>query len=233
MKKILVATVALTLGATAAFAGSIKGTKHDLSAYTTHGAVTSNSTQICVFCHTPHNAVVNSLLWNRSLPSKTYGVYTSSTNAAVRAVLRTASIGPANNSILCLSCHDSTLANLANNMGPSRGTTTDGAVLSMTDPNNTWTTVGAVAADAQSLTNDHPVGFDYAAAYAANTAGLYDQNVAATNMASTASSIFFSVGAKPYTMECASCHQVHDNVNGKFLRMTNAQSKLCLACHIK
>lgn len=233
MKKVLALTAVLALGATTAFAGSIVGTKHDLSTYTTHGAVKSNSTQICVFCHTPHNAVVNSLLWNRSLPATTYQVYTSSTNASVKTVLKAGSMGPNNNSILCLSCHDvATVANIATNMGPSQGTTTGGA-LTMSDPNSTWASVGAVAAAPRSLTNDHPVGFSYGAAVAANAAGLKITATAATNLGGTPTTVFFSGPAGSDVMECASCHMVHSNDNGKFLRVTNIQSQLCLACHIK
>jgi predicted CXXCH cytochrome family protein len=34
-------------------------------------------------------------------------------------------------------------------------------------------------------------------------------------------------------VECASCHDPHTNANGTFLRMSNAGSAVCLACHIK
>ena len=32
---------------------------------------------------------------------------------------------------------------------------------------------------------------------------------------------------------CSSCHDVHNTANGKFLRINNAGSNLCLACHNK
>lgn len=35
------------------------------------------------------------------------------------------------------------------------------------------------------------------------------------------------------SVECATCHDVHNPANGTFLRISNAQSALCYACHIK
>jgi predicted CXXCH cytochrome family protein len=34
-------------------------------------------------------------------------------------------------------------------------------------------------------------------------------------------------------MECSTCHDVHDNTNPPFLRMSNTNSNMCLSCHIK
>ncbi|MEO6486324.1 MAG: cytochrome c3 family protein, partial [Thermoanaerobaculia bacterium] len=35
------------------------------------------------------------------------------------------------------------------------------------------------------------------------------------------------------TMQCASCHNVHDPLNVPFLNISNAASALCTTCHIK
>lgn len=35
------------------------------------------------------------------------------------------------------------------------------------------------------------------------------------------------------SVECASCHDVHNSGNGTFLRVANLKSALCFACHIK
>lgn len=42
----------------------------------------------------------------------------------------------------------------------------------------------------------------------------------------------FAAGSRP-SVECATCHDVHNAGNGSFLRVSNARSALCLACHIK
>ena len=39
-------------------------------------------------------------------------------------------------------------------------------------------------------------------------------------------------GAQPY-VECASCHDPHTSDQATFLRTTNANSALCLSCHVK
>jgi predicted CXXCH cytochrome family protein len=35
------------------------------------------------------------------------------------------------------------------------------------------------------------------------------------------------------SLECGSCHAVHDSANSPFLRYTMAGSQLCLGCHNK
>ena len=35
------------------------------------------------------------------------------------------------------------------------------------------------------------------------------------------------------TVECASCHNPHNNSLGNFLRKANTGSAICLSCHIK
>ena len=70
--------------------------------------------QICIFCHTPHNAnVVNqSPLWNRKFSEQTFSRYSSATlqirvNAAARTPAQyEAGAQPDGSSKLCLSCHD-------------------------------------------------------------------------------------------------------------------------------
>ena len=71
------------------------------------------------------------------------------------------------------------------------------------------------------LTNDHPVNFTFGAALIAADGELQ----APTN------AILFGVGADQ--VECASCHNVHDNTNSPFLVTSNAASALCLDCHTK
>ena len=70
--------------------------------------------QICIFCHTPHNAnVVNQTpLWNRKFSEQTFSRYSSATlqiriNPAISSPAQyTAGSQPDGSSRLCLSCHD-------------------------------------------------------------------------------------------------------------------------------
>jgi predicted CXXCH cytochrome family protein len=173
----------------------ITGSPHDFSA---RGW---GSSELCVFCHTPHNANVTAgTLWNHGLTIATYTLYTSPTMNATTAQ-------PGATSKLCLSCHDGTVA--VDTFGTRTGTNfvTGGALLGT------------------SLSNDHPIGFTYDAALATTDGGL----VTPLN----ASQVVANVPLYGAKVECASCHQVHDNALGDFLRVSNAGSGLCLKCHVK
>ncbi len=86
----------------------IRDTKHNLSASGPGPIKADSETQICIFCHTPHNASPSSPLWNHA-PSTavTYVNYWSST-------LKSYGQGGAppidGFSKLCLGCHDGTVA---------------------------------------------------------------------------------------------------------------------------
>jgi len=105
---------------------------HDLSTTsTTHGPKSSTETEVCFFCHAPHQEknttdplVINgpgnpgqTPLWNKYLSSvATYGVYSSTSFNALLAGagltitdLGGAVAGSAYVSNLCLSCHDGTV----------------------------------------------------------------------------------------------------------------------------
>ncbi len=63
--------------------------------------------QVCVFCHTPHNASPAVPLWNKVYTpgvENSYRMYTSS--ATLTATAKAAKITANSESLLCLSCHD-------------------------------------------------------------------------------------------------------------------------------
>lgn len=199
-------------------------TGHDLSTGSTFGA-TSDVDRICVFCHTPHQAAAangQDPLWNHELSAvANYGVYSSATMNATPTELGGAVAGSAAISNLCLSCHDGTvgvgtLYNDPNELGGAAPTITDGgnvvAGLITGNPN-----LG------NDLTNDHPVNFTYDTALATADGELYDP--AATPQ--TAALLFAG------NVECASCHDPHDNTFQPFMVMDNTNSALCVTCHVK
>lgn len=53
-----------------------------------------------------------------------------------------------------------------------------------------------------------------------------------TRSGATATNGSVLTGAQPF-VECASCHDPHTTANPTFLRTTNANSAVCLACHTK
>ena len=181
---------ALLFAATSSMGQSIVGTPHDFSA---RGW---GSTQICIFCHTPHNGTTNlpAPLWNHAVTASTFTLYSSSTLNAI--------VGqPAENSKLCLSCHDGTVA--IDSFGGRTGT-------------NFMTGSALLGAN---LSNDHPVSLTYDAALVAADGGLKTPPADLPLFSSK--------------VECATCHNVHNNSLGDFLRASNAASGLCLKCHNK
>ena len=61
-------------------AAGITGTKHDFK-----GEAWNTGGQICIACHTPHNAKTTQLipLWNHTATTTVFGLYTSNTLQAV------------------------------------------------------------------------------------------------------------------------------------------------------
>jgi len=226
MKKILTVAVLLSLGAGVSYATSISFSKHNLSTSGT-GVHSTTQTQICIFCHSPHNPM-GGPLWNRTPPTTdpaTYLLYTS--GSTLTAAAKTARIDTSSVSILCLSCHDGTV----NEIG-SRVINKVGNPMTMVDTNGTWTKSGVVW-DGRTPVN-HPVGFDYLLAQSQNPDKLRPARDVTALLGEGFNVFFWSTQTAPYynSMECATCHTVHDPANSPFLRISNANNALCLACHI-
>jgi predicted CXXCH cytochrome family protein len=184
---------------------AVATTKHNLSASGPGARRASSETEICIFCHAPHNNAPSGQLWNRRLPSTTYAPYTSST-------LKSASGQPNGASLLCLSCHDGTIA-----LGDvlNRATTIDMAG-------------GALSGNVllgTNLTDDHPVSFVYDAALRAARGELADPATLVKP-----SKVRLDGSGR---LQCTACHDPHDDANGKFLVAPNTASALCQTCHIK
>jgi len=209
MKKVLVLVAVFSLLASSAFA-LIAGGKHDMSV----GTADNESTETCVYCHTPHGAGTIAPLWNRTAWTGATGFYNSATlNAAT-------SLDGVNTSdaALCLSCHDgTTLANAVSN--PPNFSGALGTTMVGLDNNSTMGT---------DLSDDHPIGFTYDAALVTADGELKAVGDVITTLGSN---VFYGTGADQ--MWCSSCHDVHKYDTGAFLRISNNASALCLACHIK
>lgn len=213
----------------AAFESNIRDTKHNLSRWANKGYSSATVDEICVFCHTPHNAPTWPL-WNRNLSSNTYAIYSSK-------VFNAATLGE-NMSLdsytkLCMSCHES-LNNVAN-LGPNKyqyqkakGNT---AVNRFATPSGlSQPTTSMLGTD---LMDDHPVGFNYEKA--AGKYPLHDKIAVVSALG------YNGVPSKVFPddkMSCVSCHDVHGKIeNGGvipiLLKKANGSSQLCLACHKK
>lgn len=122
------------------FADSIVNSKHNLSISGPGQVKGVTESEICIFCHTPHNATSHAPLWNRYESGQSYIPYTSTTLKAL--------IGqPTGASKLCLSCHDGTIA-----LGMVRSRT---EVIPFTQP------IGAEQNLGTDLSNHHPISFRY------------------------------------------------------------------------
>lgn len=191
-------------GSGPALGKSIVDSLHNLSVSGPGAVRATTQDEICVFCHTPHNARPDiPYLWNRQDPAGPYIPYYSSTLKA--------SVGqPTGTSRLCLSCHDGTIA--------------PGAVLSQATPMTlTASMAGRRSNLGTNLTDDHPVSFDYNSAYSFPDSQL----VAAGSLPSVIR--LDSTGQ----MQCTACHNPHNDQYGKFLVMSNLGSALCVGCHRK
>jgi predicted CXXCH cytochrome family protein len=215
MKRVLgILTLLLLAAAGGAFA-QVAGTPHDLS------AALPTTQRICVFCHTPHGALSQTPaatsqypLWNHTLSTNTFTVYDSATMNATP----TPFAGTDNSSsALCMSCHDGSvgIGSLVNNPNlPTGGEET---------PTNVATLITGNANLGTDLSNDHPVNFTYDTALATADGGLVDPATSPTIQG-------WLIGG---TVQCASCHDPHDNTNFPFLNATNIGSALCSTCHLK
>lgn len=97
-------------------ANGIASSRHNLGGLGEY-IITSDTTEICVFCHTPHHSESEMTpLWNRNITSTTFTAYgTTIGGSSITTVL-----GP---SLACLSCHDgvTTFDNLVNKPGKDLG----------------------------------------------------------------------------------------------------------------
>ena len=108
---------ALTAQSAFAQASNIASSKHNFSSTSTNTirAAAGGTTQICVFCHTPHGAtsLAYAPLWNKVLTTVAlYALYTSDYLGPIASggLGYPAAVQPKEKSRLCLSCHDGTVA---------------------------------------------------------------------------------------------------------------------------
>jgi predicted CXXCH cytochrome family protein len=206
MKKLMIFVVAIFLGS--CLFGQISGSAHDFS-----GDAWNPSGEICIVCHTPHNAdpyndgIADAPLWNHDADMTTvYTLYSTSTLQATPGQ-------PSGVSKLCLSCHDGVTA--LDSFGGATGTIS----LTSSDP-------GFLDTD---LSDDHPISFTYNAT-TPNDPEIFDPTTTTTTLGGTIQADLLDGGT---TMECSSCHDVHGTMNPALLKISNAGSQLCLTCHDK
>lgn len=207
-------------------------------------------TEICIYCHTPHNAEAGQkFLWVRQGQTASFALYTASpTLNFTKAGAQLSDV-----SKMCMSCHDGATA--LNSMANPRPGMVSNRLGDVWDPSFTgeWgPNIGEWGVDSGgsggNLTNDHPVSFNYDQSYAAESAAgtLYP-----INDAKAKGLVFWGPGQN--MVECVTCHDPHVNYGSwysrepgrqhslgtfdrslaPFLRRSNASSGLCFSCHNK
>jgi len=179
----------------------------------------------CKSCHAPHNGSVANggtqntgliQLWSRSFPAaaNTFGVYDSATMANKATDLGGSALTTSSDvrmySLLCLSCHDGVTSTFsAINSGAGMKTANMvGSKLSFGGP---YESLG--------LTNDHPVNINH------------DPSKNASLAAAATVTATLPLYGSGNSLQCATCHEPHNNTNTNYLRMVN-NTTLCTTCHL-
>ncbi len=231
----------------------VENSKHNMSSTpfaeqgTIKSAASGGTTEICVFCHTPHSGNTEAPLWNRALYPSAPSGYKAYTSDVLSALSYSSAEDPYASSgtgvihaktRICLSCHDGTIAigrlvNLPTSFGNADPNTTFIAMQGTSGGYMPPAFAGYMGVD---LSDDHPVAIphhnlnDGELASVINTTdapnvNLYELNAGQVRRTKTG-------GAGSY-VECTSCHNAHDNQYGNFLVDPNTNSKICTSCHDK
>lgn len=209
--------------------------------------------RVCIYCHAPHNTYKLSPanngpgagigagpmapddytylpLWNHTVTVEAFTMYQNGPGAPTVGPKASQAIdqnplGPGPSSLLCLSCHDGSVAvnaygnsaQLAHSRGPI-----DGGRIGV---------VYQIGKDGY-LGNHHPIAFNYDAV-AAVDGDIVSADVASFGAAGAVRNHLYGAGNDQ--MECGSCHSVHNKGNGgeTLLWTTDTASGLCLTCHDK
>jgi predicted CXXCH cytochrome family protein len=194
--------LAMLLAAVPTYAG-VKDGLHNLSVTGPGQTKAVSEGSLCEFCHISHSANPDTPLWSRPDPTATYIPYSSSTAIAQPGQ-------PTGTSLLCLSCHDGTIAlgQVINRGNP----------ISMAGGRERMTGKGLTGTD---LRDDHPISFEYSGNLAASNGEL-----AAPGSISSALRL-----DENGELQCTTCHDPHDSPYPKLLHVSNVGSQICVECH--
>ena len=235
----------------------INGTPHDIPRTDTGMAFMPNPDdglqRVCIYCHAPHNTYKLSPanggpaagvgagpmapdafdylpLWNHELTDNylAYTLYQNGPGAPQDGAKASQAIAngmnPGSTSLLCLSCHDGSVAvNAYGNNQQRPGSLSSGG--------NSLSGTEYVIGQDNYLGNHHPIGFSYDDVAAVDTE-IRSADEATLGAAGTVRSHLFGANG---TMECGTCHSVHNtgNTGEALLWRSDTRSNLCLTCHAK
>lgn len=249
---VAVSVLGITTASFAAITYGVKNTVHNIGSTSIASTKTDETSEICVFCHTPHNSKAGQkFIWNRNNPdTATFMLYTASPTLNFAKGVTISEV-----SKMCMSCHDGATA--MNSMANPRGITfatrigdawPDAFCDPATDPSCWGPNIGEYNIETSTgggnLTNDHPISFSY------NQARLNEG--ATTTLVTETGDLIGDLPLWNGKVECVTCHDPHidygdsngtkqaggSNPTGNpaltpFLRKSNASSNLCFTCHNK
>jgi len=213
--------------------------------------------RLCIFCHAPHHtyrvttagavgtgplATADATylpLWNHTITQQVFTPYYNGSDAPASGPKHAQSmdalgtpqgtfdrVGAA--SLLCLSCHDGSIAVNEYGHNPQTPKSQSSGGVSITPQYN----IG----QGGYLANHHPIGFLYDAV-AGLDPEIFDSNTAVFDQTYDGGSNIVPVSNLLWAgkMECATCHAVHNtgNTGEKLLYVSDKNSNLCFSCHNK
>lgn len=242
-------------GETPSTAGiGINGTVHDLRRANTRVGYKSSPAdsldRLCIFCHAPHHtyrlttagatgtgplAPANATylpLWNHTITNMVFVPYKNGPDEPINGPKRSQAIDTFDKigatSLLCLSCHDGSVAVNEYGHSPQNPASQSGGGITIASQYN-------IGKDGY-LANHHPIGFPYDVV-AGLDPEIFASNIAVFDQTYDGKSDIIPVanllpGGK---MECSTCHAVHNKGNSgeKLLYVSDKNSNLCFSCHNK
>jgi len=202
---------------------------------------------LCTFCHTPHKAQVQALLWNHKLSANTF-TWSDPTTTAGTVYPSFKGDTYKGGTAKCLSCHDGSVA--VGDVGWWAG---GPANLDPTKLTGAFQTASATG----SMTGNHPVAMPYPYLGAVNTYNgvkngpatkltdwLADPQTVGIALYNDDGSGNISGGAVAGKsgIECSSCHDPHNgsSVQDQYLLLgtlggsnSGTNGYICLKCHVK
>ena len=235
-KKILLSLSAFTFFSVELLA--IDGKHNGLSISSVNGG------DICVYCHTPHAANKGPTgptpIWNKGTSPTDFDMY-GTTLAGTETAAQ-----PTNQSLACLSCHDGVSAMNAVVNAPGSGFQGRFAVNPLDASTYLLNGNGGITTDVMGFgdlgggatkaigvdgfTNDHPISIKYNV----GRGSLKPTETVLTGWLGATKVADLLRGPNRDTVECASCHDPHNNHNSLYRRFDNSNgSGLCFGCHDK
>jgi len=226
----------------------ITGTPHD---FTQGEFQATPAVGLCTFCHTPHKAGTQRLIWNHQLSANSYnwGTVTHTIGGTELPAIDTSWTGPTR---FCLSCHDGSVAFGSVYWFDKKTYVGVSPINVGVEDNMTYHTNHLIGLNGN-LAGNHPVAVPYPLSNVKNTyngvstgdgvlMGDFVANPQVNNIR-----LFYDnggvvvAGASPGKtgIECSSCHDPHNGstVTGKWLLRGDLTGSgttyICLKCHTK